>query len=410
MKTPTLPSVWARRVPRILLVCLWMNASWLATLAFGGSAPILDWHFEFSSGGVPEKLVWQGEPGCNYDLWSSGDMSNWSHADGFPKTGTGAPIGYAIVPGTRGFFRILVVDPNHFVLIPAGSFLMGDGLGDGDADELPVHQVSLGSFFIQSTEVTNDQMAEVLNWAYSRGKLEVSASTVKNAAGDKQELLDLDDADCRIAWNSGTERFLINPTKGSGYPCLEVTWFGAAAYCNWRSEMEGLTPCYSFDDWSCNFQANGYRLPTEAEWERAARGGVASKRFPWGDTITHAMANYISNADYAYDTSPTRGYNPEWNDGTNLYPAPVGSFAANAYGLYDMAGNVWEWCNDRYASGYYANSPVTDPRGPDAGASRTLRGGAWIHDAKDARCANRQNNVPTGSYDFLGFRTARRKP
>ncbi len=313
----------------------------------------------------------------------------------------------------RVFFRMATSSdspPGNMVFIPGGTFQMGDAFTEGYTGERPVHSVYVSGFYLQNTEVTNDQMVEVLNWAYGQGKLVVGTAmaTVKNAAGTQQELVHLDSSYCGILWNATQNRFEMKAAKGSGYPCVEVTWYGSAAWCNYRSEMEGHTPCYSFTDWSCNWSASGYRLPSEAEWEKAARGGLGGKRFPWGDTITHSLANYYSSSSYAYDVSPTRGYHPTYNDSGYPYTSPVGSFAPNGYGLYDMAGNVWEWCWDWYSSSYYSSSPGTDPRGPTTGWDRVLRGGYWVSYAYGCRTAIRYSGSPTSGYaGYRGFRPAR---
>jgi len=270
------------------------------------------------------------------------------------------------------------------VFIPAGSFEMGDSFNEGASNERPVHTVFVSAFYMDRYEVTKALWDEVATWADDHG-------------------------------------YDIEPEDGSGnapdHPVYYVTWYKAVKWVNARSEKEGLTPCYTVDGNvyrtgqstpDCNWSANGYRLPTEAEWERAARGGAAGHRFPWSDTdtIQHARANYYSKRSYSYDTSPTHGDHPDYDDSGLAYTSPVGSFAPNGYGLYDMAGNVWEWCWG-WDSNYYSGSPGADPRGPLSGSLRAGRGGCCYNYAYGCRVANRHNFWPDDSdygYDLIGFR------
>ena len=269
---------------------------------------------------------------------------------------------------------------DDFALIPAGAFIMGDAL-DGLSDA-PQHTVNVSGFYMGKHEVSWSLWQEVRDWAVLNGYSDLSG----DGAG-----------------------------KGDTHPVQNVNWYDVVKWCNAASEHAGLEPVYyiggavyrrgeSTPD--IDYSKQGYRLPTEAEWEKAARGGLSGKRFPWGDTIDHCHANYRESTSYSYDSGDGSGYHPSYVDGGEPYTAPVGSFAANGYGLYDMDGNVYEWCNDWYGSSYYSSSPGADPQGPSTGSLRVRRGGGWGSHASGCRVANRSPfNPGIRNVDF-GFRLA----
>jgi len=220
----------------------------------------------------------------------------------------------------------------EMVRIPAGSFSMDSR--DGSFNEKPVHKVQLDAFYMDVHEVTVGQFREFVNQSgYEYG-------------GD---------------WNDIAE---VSPRDE--YPMVYVSWHDAKAYAEWA----------------------GKRLPTEEEWEYAARGGLAGKRYPWGNKISHDDANY-------YGT----GGKDKWSK-----CSPVGSYSSNGYGLYDMAGNVWEWCADWYGGNYYSSSPAKNPPGADRGKYRVLRGGSWGSSTYYLRVAYRVNNYLDNGLNHIGFR------
>ena len=297
--------------------------------------------------------------------------------------------------------------PEDMVRIPGGTFQMGDSLGDGWSGELPVHTVTVDSFYMGRCEVSNRQYCDYLNSAI--GSTIYVLGGVVYGSGNNQGYCDTSTSSSysQIAYSGGV--FSVRTKNGrdmSNDPMVEVSWYGSVAYCNWRSQQEGKQQCYDLSTWACDFGKHGYRLATEAEWEYAARGGLSGRRFPWGDTITHSQANYYSYWEgghpyYSYDVSPSEGYHPTWDD-VYPYTSPGGSFAANNYGLYDMAGNVWEWCNDWYGS--YSSASQTNPTGPITGSYRVLRGGGWYHVAYSCRVAYRIYYWPGYRVGGLGFR------
>jgi len=296
--------------------------------------------------------------------------------------------------------------PGDMVLLPEGEFQMGCHSETGEtcnSDELPVHAVYLSPFWMDTYEVTTQQYVDALNWAWGETELiDVAENGVVHMYGATSiPYCDttIASSSSRITWDGSA--FGVVAGKND-HPVVEVSWYGAAAYSNWRSAMEGRTPSYDTTTWACNFDADGYRLPTEAEWEYAARGGNHDPytKYPWGDAVDGSMANFRDSGDpfeeETVETTPV-GY---YNGGQT----PAGSDMENGYGLYDMGGNLWEWCNDWYFWTYYGSSPYVNPRGPESGLDRVLRGGSWLNVADGMRCAIRNQSPPVFRLSSVGFR------
>jgi formylglycine-generating enzyme required for sulfatase activity len=272
-------------------------------------------------------------------------------------------------------------EADQYSLIAAGSFTMGDGFDEGSGTERPVHSVNVSGFYMGKHEVSWSQWQEVRDWAVSNGYSDLSG---------------------------------VGSGVAGTHPVQTVSWYEVVKWCNAASERAGLPPVYRVSNGGAvyrtgelapyiDYTQQGYRLPTEAEWEKAARGGSSGKRFPWGDLISHDNANYVASTSYSYDSS-SGGYHPSYNYGGFPYTSPVGSFAANGYGLYDMSGNVYEWCNDWYGSSYYSSSLGSDPAGPTTGTYRVLRGGSWNYIAIICRVAYRLSFNPASRLNYFGFR------
>ncbi|MFA6661125.1 MAG: SUMF1/EgtB/PvdO family nonheme iron enzyme [Bacilli bacterium] len=260
------------------------------------------------------------------------------------------------------------------ILVPGGTFTMGDTNGVGGPDELPTHIVTLNSFYMGKYEVTQSEWQAVMG-----------------------------------SWDS--DPYDSGKTFGVGelYPVYYASWYAILKYCNLRSMNEGLTPVYTISgstdpaNWGsvptssnstwdaaiCNWSANGYRLPTEAEWEYAARGATNTPDYLYsGSDDIHAVA---------------------WHDGKNSPNGSniVGTKAPNTLGIYDMSGNAWEWCWDWYDKGYYGISPTNNPKGSTSGFLRVKRGGSWYFNATYCRVPYRMYGNPSGIDGSVGFRLCR---
>lgn len=267
------------------------------------------------------------------------------------------------------------VPPLGMVYVPSGTFVMG-----WESPTIIGGNMTLTkSYFMDRYEVTGELWNSVRDWGIANG------------------------------YSIGVGAF-----RGPGHPVQSVSWYDVVKWCNARSQKEGLPLCYFTDaaktvpyktgntdltNTMVNWTANGYRLPTETEWERAARGGLDRKVFPWGDTIAGHQANYFSSGDpFDNGTTPVGFYN-----GNQI---PTGQNMANGYGLYDMSGNVREWCWDRATAALTFG--LSDPSGPDTGTGRTIRFGSWADSVLHMQCARRDAYTPnTNLSSELGFRSVR---
>jgi formylglycine-generating enzyme required for sulfatase activity len=253
--------------------------------------------------------------------------------------------------------------PANMVRVEGGAFQMGTASG-GNRDERPVHTVTVKSFYMGKYEITQREWQEVMG------------TTVRQ----QRDMRD------RSSYLFG---------EGDNYPMYYVNWYEAVEFCNKLSLKEGLTPAYSGsgDNITCDWNTNGYRLPTEAEWEFAAKGGIKDS-----SSTKYSGSNSVGAV--------------AWYKGNNKNSAhPVGTKAPNSLGIYDMSGNVDEWCWDWYE--YYSNGSQTDPRGPTdprgtpSSVGRITRGGGWANSAADVRSAYRGALPPDSRFPFYGFRLVR---
>ncbi|NLX24480.1 MAG: formylglycine-generating enzyme family protein [Lentisphaerae bacterium] len=300
------------------------------------------------------------EPGSSFTVEWASCLTNAFTNNPAPFAGLTADsngVGSVAIPM---FFRVSGT-PSSTNAAPEGMVLIPAGTNSGTDPDFGAYSLTVtNAFYMDATEVTKAQWDAVYNWAVAHG----------------------------YSFDN------VGSGKAANHPVHTVSWYDVVKWCNARSEMEGRTPCYTVSGSPyktgqsapvCNFEADGFRLPTSDEWEYAARGGLQGKRFPWGDTITHSQANYYSSSSYSYDTSSTRGYHSSYATGGDPYTSPAGDFAANGYGLYDMTGNVWECCY--------------------AGSDRVVRGGCCVNDASGARCGFVIGLSPVYSDCDVGFRS-----
>ena len=291
------------------------------------------------------------------------------------------------------------------VLVPSGTFIMGDGVASCGQEE---HQVTLTrDFWLGQYEVTNQEYRAWVQWAYDRGYVTATSSSVRdNLDGSNVELVDLDDGDCELAFSGGAfslreAGFALRHAYPEGYdpadhPVKEVTWYGAAAFCDWLSLSEGLSRAYDHREWVCGggnpYSAEGYRLPTDAEWEYAAQWND-ERIYPWGDEIPQRCAHANFRVCVGW-SSPVGSY-------------PVGVQPNLSAPIYDLSGNVKERVNDWWQCDL-GTSPEIDPVGPPSGSYQVVtRDGFWESLASDLRASYRNSGGPHTSYPGIGFRPAR---
>jgi formylglycine-generating enzyme len=255
----------------------------------------------------------------------------------------------------------------ELALIPGGEFLMGSE--DAEDDERPVHRVHVDDFLLALQPVTHAEYSRFVHETGHRSPAIYELPIVVKAGGlERERAFRLGGAP--YVWRDGTP-----PAERADHPVTLVRYDDAVAYCAWLSASTGRS----------------FRLPTEAEWEKAVRGGSESKRYPWGDRLDRNMANFL--VDPAL--KPTHG------------TTPCRSYPPNDFGLFDMAGNVWEWVHDWYDPRYYGTAGARNPAGPPLGRLRLVRGGSWlVADVRMLSCSYR-HKVPPDTYSYgIGFRVA----
>jgi formylglycine-generating enzyme required for sulfatase activity len=413
-----------------------------AAFTFSPASPAVKETVQFTDGSTGSPTSWS----WNFGDGGTSGVQNPTHAYATSGTFT-VTLTAGNAAGTSTATRSVtcrIDTPVMEVRLPGGEYDMGDHFGFVDpghpSDEVPIHKVRVGPFFIATAPTTVQQFVDYLNDALSKRLIEVRGGAVYAAGGDDVYFYTRQTATYYSIGFSGTA-FSIADFRAN-HPVVGVMWFGAAAYCNWLSGQKGLQPCYNLTTWSCDFTQNGFRLPTEAEWEFAARGGqyVPYYNYPWGNGLDITKANWPDSRDpyegtdpstYPW-TTPVRFYDGQlhlksefnWPGSATSYQTSNG---ANGFGLYDMAGNVWQLVNDWYGQNYYGISPYDNPKGPDSGfimpdgkPYRGMRGGNWyngyvtsgVNDGH-SRVSNRNPSYYRGPQDpnhpwyHVGFRVAR---
>ncbi len=327
-------------------------------------------------------------------------QATWQQAQGVQMPTSGA----VTIPAPVQFGVLLFSNrpPSGMVLIEEGEVVRGS---EGVLDEQPIHTNFLRSFYVDRFEVPYALWARINDWAYTNGYTDISLGA------------------------SGWVQSLGDASSESNHPVVYITWREAVKWCNARSEAEGLVPAIYLDagyiepyrlgetdELYLNVNANGYRLPTEAEWEKAARGGLVLNYFPWpsqGGDMTNHLKDIYANFSDSYDlyeagTTPVGWYNgSQWI--SYFFTREPARDMANGYGLYDMAGNVSEWCWDWYDSMYYENKVYDNPLGPPSSLwGRVVRGGSWYANSLSMRCSARSYHAAGQAATSIGFRCVRR--
>ncbi|MFC1552339.1 SUMF1/EgtB/PvdO family nonheme iron enzyme [Candidatus Latescibacterota bacterium] len=288
---------------------------------------------------------------------NDGNSYSFTVDNGGSYTVTPSKSGYTFSPASQTFSSVTSNQTQDFtateiavpteitmVTIPGGTFLMGSP--DGFANEQPVHDVTISTFEMSKYEITQGQYESIIG---------VNPSSFKS---------------------------------GDNYPVEMVSWYDAVIFCNMLSDSDGLERCYDESSWECDFSKNGYRLATEAEWEYACRAETETKYY------TGNSDSDVENAGWFSGNSSSKTH-------------PVGQKTANAFGLYDMSGNVFDWCNDLHGSEYYSSSPSNNPTGPTSGTDRVARGGSWYYGVGHCRSAYRDWGSPSSKRNYIGFRVVR---